>query len=702
LTGTAFLRGLLVALALGAAWAVVHAAPPRSLDGPLQAMRALEVLEGAPALRELDEHARRWQREGADQPDRVLQRLDALQAGLAAAPSLAWSRVVERTRGVVAARSGLEAIAQEAAGRLWQMSARDPVAGAEAAMVRALLDEQLWRTESATSHALEADAAYAKACGAQPPHQAGCDHWGWWQVIRILALRADRQGNRLEAARLQARANELAQQAGDDALLAWGLSLMAVMNQHLNEPEKSRREMAQAERHARRDASGEALIRVLMNRAALAAARREREGSLPMLQEALALAKHSGSERAEAQVLVALSDAYLFAGQPREALASVERALPVMRRFNDRRSQPALMHNGGIARVRLGQVAQGKADLESALQLWERANARARIEAALNESADVLAEAGDHKGALAQFHRAAALRRQIDAETREAVLGQLKERFRTEAGRRDLEIAERENTLKTARLQNQALMQRVWMLASVLLALAAGVLVVQMRRTRQANQQLRRSEALLRVQSERDPLTGLANRRHFRESLAAHAGSHGAFEGGLILIDIDHFKRLNDEHGHTAGDAVLVEVAQRLAACVRAHDVACRWGGEEFLVHTPARSSEAVEALALRVLREIGNRPVVLPGGHQVEVTMSMAWACFPLPPYGATLPWEQAVNLVDMGLYAAKAMGRDRAVGIVGTQATGPEALARAAADFEGARHRGVLTVRVSPRAPA
>lgn len=695
-------RGPLAWALLGACLlAPVPAGAAAPAGGPLQSFRGLERIEGAPALSELNEQAERWVNEGFDRPDDVLRRLDELQQGMASAPPLAWTRVVERTRGVVAARAGREVVAQEAAGRLSQMGERDPVAVAEAAMVRALLDDQLWRTESATGHALEADAAYARACAGENGRLATCDHRGWWQVIRLLAVRADRQGNRLEAARLQQRANELAAQADDDVLMAWGLSAQAVLSQLLNEPEKARREMGQAERHARKDPTGRALIRVLTSAAVLATARNERGGSLPSLQEAVRLARSMHSPRLEAQVLASLSDDLLRAGKPREALAAIETALPVMRQFSDRRNLPVLLHNGGIARVRLGQIVQGKADLENALTLWEQAKARARIEAALNESADALAAAGDQRAALDNFHRATKIREQIDADTRDGVLAQLKERFRTEAGQRDLELAERENSLKTARLDNQTLLQRVWMLASIVLAMAAGVLVVQVRRTRQANLQLRRSEALLKVQSERDPLTGLANRRHFREALAARQADEGVgFDGGLILLDVDHFKRINDEYGHAVGDLVLVEVARRLSACVRAGDVACRWGGEEFLVHTPALAGDAVEALALRVLGEIGNRPVRLPDGREVPVTMSMAYAAFPLPPHGTTLPWEQAVNLVDMGLYSAKAMGRDRAVGLSASTAASADALARAAGDFERARQDGRLVVKVTPRA--
>jgi diguanylate cyclase (GGDEF)-like protein len=705
--GGASVRRLIVASGLVAAFMVqaassapvgASAASPPGTEASAAAP-GLERLGGAPDLAELNDQAERWAIEGFDHPDVALHRLDELQQGLAAGTPLAWATVIERTRGVVAARAGREALAQESAGRLSQLAARDAVAAADAAMVRALLDEQLWRNESAVGHALEADAAYSKACAGEAS-RSGCDHRGWWQVIRLLAVRADRQGNRLEAVRLQQRANELAQQAGDDGLLAWGLASQALLSHYLNETEKSRREMSQAERHARKDPSGRAMIRVLLNSAALASMRNERAGSQAPLEEAVRLARSSGSPRLEALALAALSDAFLRAGKPREALAAVERALPVMRQFNDRRYLPVMLHNGGIARVQLGQIAQGKADLEAAVQLWDQAKARARVETELNESADALAAAGDVKSALESYHRATTLREQIDTDTRNAVLAQLKERFRTEAGQRDLELAERENSLKTARLENQTLMQRVWMLASIVLALAAGVLVVQVRRTRDANLQLRRSEALLKVQSERDPLTGLANRRHFREALAARQdGAASGFKGGLILLDVDHFKRINDEHGHAIGDSVLVEVAQRLSSCVRAGDVACRWGGEEFLVHTAEHNTEGVESLALRVLGEIGNRPVRLADGREIPVTMSMAYAAFPLPPNDVTLPWEQAVNLVDMGLYSAKAMGRDQAVGITACAVSTTDALIRAAGDFERARLDGRLSAKVTPR---
>ena len=207
------------------------------------------------------------------------------------------------------------------------------------------------------------------------------------------------------------------------------------------------------------------------------------------------------------------------------------------------------------------------------------------------------------------------------------------------------------------------------------------------------------SQAQLRVQSERDPLTNLANRRHFlsvmQTARALGAGERG-FEGALLLVDIDHFKHVNDGHGHAAGDLVLCEVARRLNEAVRGDDLVVRWGGEEFLVLALKVPAEQVEQLAERVLQLIGERPVVVQG-RPVRVTVSIGYARFPLPPNTLPVAWEQAINLADMALYTAKNQGRNRAVGIVAAQAESPPELRHIEGDFDRAWHEGRVTLKVA-----
>ncbi|MFX7853744.1 GGDEF domain-containing protein, partial [Acinetobacter baumannii] len=122
--------------------------------------------------------------------------------------------------------------------------------------------------------------------------------------------------------------------------------------------------------------------------------------------------------------------------------------------------------------------------------------------------------------------------------------------------------------------------------------------------------------------------------------------------------DIDHFKNVNDWHGHAAGDAVIVEVARRIRAAVRDTDLVVRWGGEEFLVFSPELPGTDLALMADRILRGIGGEPIMT-GEGPLRVTASIGFASFPLGgSVGACLrlQWEQAVNWADMVLYKAKA----------------------------------------------
>ena len=211
---------------------------------------------------------------------------------------------------------------------------------------------------------------------------------------------------------------------------------------------------------------------------------------------------------------------------------------------------------------------------------------------------------------------------------------------------------------------------------------------------------LEASRLQLQAQSDRDPLTNLANRRHFQDVMVRLGGAAG-FEGALLLVDIDHFKHVNDRHGHAAGDRVLVETARRLNEAVRSDDLVVRWGGEEFLILAPRASAEQARQVATRVLRVLGRNPIQIADGPEAEtlrVTASIGYARFPLPPDTTAVPWEQAVNLADMALYTAKNQGRNRAVGIVSATAPTAAALREIEADFDRAWHDGRVTLVQTP----
>lgn len=155
-----------------------------------------------------------------------------------------------------------------------------------------------------------------------------------------------------------------------------------------------------------------------------------------------------------------------------------------------------------------------------------------------------------------------------------------------------------------------------------------------------------------------DPLTGLRNRRSFQDRLREEcARSDRTYQPlALIMLDLDHFKDVNDAHGHPVGDQVLAHVARLLSGSVRSCDVVCRVGGEEFAVLCPGSRGEEAHRVAERVRRALEETPLWLHDGQEVLVTGSLGIAV--REPDGGT---EDLVRQADMALYRAKAAGRNR-----------------------------------------
>ena len=161
--------------------------------------------------------------------------------------------------------------------------------------------------------------------------------------------------------------------------------------------------------------------------------------------------------------------------------------------------------------------------------------------------------------------------------------------------------------------------------------------------------------------SSRDPLTGLSNRRQFELQLASEIDRVArAGEPALVLmIDIDHFKRVNDAHGHQTGDLVLKAVALGLAECIRPMDTVARFGGEEFAMILPNCAPSFAQAVAERIRTHVSDTAIPIGNGEQVTVTVSIGGAFAPQWVRSSALLW---VERADQQLYRAKSEGRNRA----------------------------------------
>ncbi len=237
--------------------------------------------------------------------------------------------------------------------------------------------------------------------------------------------------------------------------------------------------------------------------------------------------------------------------------------------------------------------------------------------------------------------------------------------------------------------------------AAVLLLLLAGWALLRATVARRTSQLRRREAELqalveqrtaeLREASTTDPLTGLRNRRYLDSRIAsdlqlslrhyasprAHAGPDDEADLLVMLMDVDHFKRINDRHGHAAGDQVLTEFAARLRAVFRESDVLVRWGGEEFLALARGGARGGASELAARFGAAVREQPFRLADGRELALTVSIGFAVFPLDPAAPQAwDWDATLRLADAALYAAKAQGRDGYVGALRADGLRPEEL--------------------------
>jgi diguanylate cyclase (GGDEF)-like protein len=176
-------------------------------------------------------------------------------------------------------------------------------------------------------------------------------------------------------------------------------------------------------------------------------------------------------------------------------------------------------------------------------------------------------------------------------------------------------------------------------------------------RTKRLQDELRSLNGELARLAHTDNLTGLANRRYLDEELArltARSNRHGG-PLSVLVIDGDHFKHVNDRHGHQVGDETLIALAARLTERLRAEDVIGRWGGEEFLVALPDIERRGAETVAEALRAHVAGTPLETSAGP-IPLTISIGWAF-----KAAQDTADDLLRRADMALYEAKAGGRDR-----------------------------------------
>jgi two-component system cell cycle response regulator len=431
--------------------------------------------------------------------------------------------------------------------------------------------------------------------------------------------------------------------------------------------------------------------------------------ALNYLDRSLALRRELGGDNRISGTLSNIGDVYYDKGDLERAMAHYAESLALRRKIGDRAGIAASLRNLALIHSKQGNDRLANAELDESLEMAEierthgsprQAIVQAREALQIMEKAGNLElqrqawaqlaasqeRAGDYASAVSSLKMFQQVNSRIfDAErTRRVEL--LERRYQVE--RRESEIAQLRAQQATAELtlarqQNQ----RNAAIGAAALFAAVGVVLYRRRvASGRTAQQL----------SVTDTLTGLKNRRYVLETIASDiAVSERKFLSALsgaapldadlvfFLVDIDHFKSVNEKLGHEAGDRVLVQLARALAKACRTADTLARWGGEEFLVIGRFTHRGAASVSAERLRRAVEGCTLDAGSGRTLHCTCSIGFASYPFLRHDRrALTWEQVVALADDGLYLAKAEGRNQWVGVVEGDGGVPPRLDRMAAN--------------------
>jgi len=396
-----------------------------------------------------------------------------------------------------------------------------------------------------------------------------------------------------------------------------------------------------------------ALTEILLRQSDVAARRGDQTAERNASLQALAHARASGSRQMIALGLSNLADSYLRTKDYPQSLHYSQEALPIARTLHRNALEQTILFNIGVVKINTGSLGPGEEMIESVIAAAIQNGDEADAAELLHEYGQTLEQARQWQTALGVYHRENTVRERLLDAMRQRSLLEVEARFDADRKTRQIGILERDNALQRANFAAQQFRQKV-ILCAAILAIAICIILTW------AFNRLSKAGALLRYASEHDTLTGLHNRRYFNDKILLPQRNRG-FEGCLILIDVDHFKRINDALGHPIGDAVLTALGERLSHALREQDTLVRWGGEEFLAVLQPLSEPELNATVGRLLTVVEMSPVHV-NGQIVECTVSIGCARFPLQGAAIDIALERAINLVDKALYRAKRSGRNRA----------------------------------------
>lgn len=508
------------------------------------------------------------------------------------------------------------------------------------------------------------------------------DRSGEAQVLMNLGTVHRDLGDFARALELQIDALELRRALGDSEKLDLSYRNIALLYREIEDTEQARRNFEAALAASQRHYDPQSMAGALGSYASFSNDIGDAKAALTMARQARAIDASIGNRPYVGLEDLEIGRALIRLNRDDEAAVVLEEALAIGRELKHREiTGGALLHLGNIA-LRAGNETLATTRLDEAISILAEAGLKPALSEAFGAREKIAVASGQLASAIEYSHRRAALREEMLGTRSGRQLAALKSRYERADADQRIRLLSLNNEVQSLRLTQQALLRNVGIGIAATLALLLALLARRYRTTQRlnralqqkndeisahearleaANAQLSTQAAELYQAAITDPLTGAYNRGHLLRQLDEHLRQ--ALETGrdlsVLLIDFDHFKTINDEHGHLYGDRVLAGGIQIVRQWLEPGDLVGRYGGEEFIVVMPGRNVFDAATLAERLRAKVAQG---LAGSGESRRSPTISIGLASLRDCGAG-SLEDLLGAADIAVYRAKAEGRNRVV---------------------------------------
>jgi diguanylate cyclase (GGDEF)-like protein len=400
----------------------------------------------------------------------------------------------------------------------------------------------------------------------------------------------------------------------------------------------------------------------------------EYEKSLEINQQSLRLRKEIGERSGVAMSLRDIGETYTNLGQIDEAEKYLTDALNLCEELDDKGTKVLTLISLSAMNRKRGNFSQAEKLATQALQTAQSISAKERLRQSLQELAIAQESAHKYDKALETYKQFKEVNDSIFNEERARRLALLESRYQLEKREHEIEKLKKDQAILDLRIHSERSQRNAIVGGSILL----GIVGFLMYRRRVESSRIAEELSLT------DSLTGLRNRRFIWQTIgydlasclrkyraANYTGTYPRYADVIFLvIDLDEFKSINDQYGHSAGDEILKQIANVLQSGCRAADTIVRWGGEEFLIVSRFSNRDDAGIMAERFRSLIESAELKIGPEQTIRITCSIGFAAYPfIRSNPDAFTWEQVIAFADGSLFAAKRSSRNAWIGLNTTE---------------------------------